>query len=109
MERRRAAALAELPEGAGHRVKVAGRHLALFRVGDEVFALDDACSHDVASLSEGEVFDGAVECPRHGAAFDLLTGGARSLPATRGVAAHRAEVEGDEVYVWLEPGEEAGP
>ncbi len=108
MERMRAAALGELPEGAGHRVQVAGRWLALFRAGTEVLALDDACSHDVASLSEGEVFDGAVECPRHGAVFDLRTGEAQSLPATRGVAAYRVEVEGDQVYVWVEPREEAG-
>jgi 3-phenylpropionate/trans-cinnamate dioxygenase ferredoxin subunit len=108
MERVRAAALGDLPEGAGHRVQLTGRRLALFRAGGEVFALDDGCSHDEASLSEGEVFDGTVECPRHGAAFDLRTGEAQSLPATRGVAAYRVEVEGDEVYVWVEPREEAG-
>lgn len=102
MERVRVANLADLPPGAGHRVEVAGRHVALFLVGDEVFALDDRCSHAEASLAEGDVFDHTVECPRHGAVFDLRTGAVLSLPATRGVAAYRAEVEGADVYLWVE-------
>lgn len=108
MERVRAASLSNLPAGGGLRVEVAGRRLALFRVGEEVCVLDDECSHAEASLAEGEVVDGTVECPRHGAVFDLHTGEARSLPATRGVAVYRAEVEGDAVYVWVEPSGESG-
>jgi len=100
MERIRVASLADLPPGAGHRVEVAGRDIALFLVGDEVFALADRCSHAEASLAEGEVLGHTVECPRHGAAFDLRTGETLSLPATRGVAAYRVEVEGDAVYLW---------
>jgi 3-phenylpropionate/trans-cinnamate dioxygenase ferredoxin subunit len=108
MEKIRVAALADLPEGGGRRVDLADHRLALFRRGGEVFALGDDCSHAEASLAEGEVFDGAVECPRHGAAFDLRTGEARSLPATHGVPVYRAEAEGGDVYVWVETAEEAG-
>jgi 3-phenylpropionate/trans-cinnamate dioxygenase ferredoxin subunit len=103
MERIRVAALADLPDGTGRQVEVAGRRIALFRVGGEVFALADRCSHDEASLAEGEVLDHTVECPRHGASFDLRTGEALSLPATHGVAVWRAEVEGGDVYLWVEP------
>ncbi len=106
MERVRAAAFGDLAEDRGHFVEVAGHRIALFRVGDEVFALSDTCSHAEASLSEGEVFDDAVECPLHGAAFDLRTGAALSLPATRPVSVYTVEVEDGEVYV-LPPGEEA--
>jgi 3-phenylpropionate/trans-cinnamate dioxygenase ferredoxin subunit len=100
MERIRVASLADLAPGAGRLVEWAGRRLALFLVEGEVFALADRCSHAEASLAEGEVFGHTVECPRHGAAFDLRTGETLSLPATRGVAAYRVEVEGDAVYLW---------
>ena len=106
MERLRVATFDGLAEGRGVCREVAGRRIALFRVGDEVFALTDTCSHAEASLSEGEVFDTTVECPLHGAAFDLRTGAVLSLPATKPVAAYTVEVEDGEVYVLL-AGEEA--
>ena len=109
MERIRVAVLGDLPAGNGRRVDVAGHRIALFRQGDEVFALGDRCSHAEASLSEGEVLDGTVECPRHGSAFDLRTGKALSLPATHGAPVYRAEVEGDDVYLWVEPVRERAP
>lgn len=109
MERRRVAALGDLLEGGGWRIDVMGRRIALFRADGEVFALGDRCSHAEASLSEGEVVGGTVECPRHGATFDLRTGEALSLPATHGMPVYRAEVEGDEVYVWVEPAGEGAP
>ena len=93
------ASLDLLPDGAGTRVDAAGRRLALFRRGSEVFALDDRCSHAEASLAEGEVFGDTVECPRHGAVFDLRTGAALSLPATCPVPAYPAEVVGGDVFV----------
>ena len=104
MERIRVASFQSLPEDAGLRVAVAGRCLALFRVGGEVFALDDRCSHAEALLSEGPVYDGVVECPRHGAGFDLRTGAPLSLPATRPVPVYRTEVEGGEVFVYAAEG-----
>jgi 3-phenylpropionate/trans-cinnamate dioxygenase ferredoxin subunit len=103
MERIRVAAFGDLPEDGGWPAEVAGHRIALFRAGNEAFALGDRCSHAEASLAEGEVFNGTVECPRHGAVFDLRTGKALSLPATHGVPVYRAEVEGDGVYVWVEP------
>ena len=105
MERCWVASLGSLVDGAGTRVVAGGRRLALFRLGDEVFALGDSCSHAEASLAEGMVSEGTVECPRHGAAFDLRTGEALSLPATHPVPAYLVEVEGGEVFVHL-PAEE---
>jgi 3-phenylpropionate/trans-cinnamate dioxygenase ferredoxin component len=75
----------EVQDGRGVRVDVGGERIAVFKNGGQLFAIDDRCSHAEASLSEGEVFDGEVECPRHGAVFDLATGAALSLPATRPV------------------------
>jgi len=101
MTRFRVAPLDLIPEGTGLRVEAAGRHLALFRVGGRLHALGDRCSHAEASLADGQVYEGTVECPRHGATFDLLTGEALTFPATRPVPVYRADVEGGEVFVEL--------
>ncbi len=94
-----AAQLAEMEEGQGVRLCHAGRVVAVFLVEGEVYALDDLCSHAEASLSEGEVFDTEVECPLHGAAFDLASGEALTLPATRPVATYPTRVEQGKVLV----------
>jgi 3-phenylpropionate/trans-cinnamate dioxygenase ferredoxin subunit len=98
----RVASLTDLPDGRGVRADVAGHRIALFRFGETVHAIGDRCSHAEASLAEGEVFDGAVECPRHGSEFDLTTGEPSSFPATKPVPVYRAEVVGGDVFVTLE-------
>jgi 3-phenylpropionate/trans-cinnamate dioxygenase ferredoxin subunit len=101
----RIAALDDLPDGRGVRVDASGRRIAVFRVGEIVYAVADRCSHAEASLAEGEVFDGSVECPRHGSEFDLATGEPQSLPATKPVEVFPAEIEDGDVYLFLESGE----
>lgn len=73
----------QVADGGGVRVDVGEHRIAVFRDGETLYATGDRCSHAEASLSEGDVFDGEVECPRHGATFDLASGKARSLPATK--------------------------
>lgn len=73
----------QVADGHGVRVEIGGERIAVFRDGERLYATGDRCSHAEASLSEGEVFDGEVECPRHGAVFDLASGAAKSLPATK--------------------------
>lgn len=102
----RLAALADLPEGKGVRVDALGHRIALFRIGDRVYAIGDLCSHAEASLSEGEVFDLTVECPRHGSEFDLSTGEAMTLPATRPVPVYDVTIADGAVFADLEPVEE---
>jgi len=63
------------------------------------FAIQNRCSHAEASLSEGEVYDCKVECPLHGAEFDLKTGEALTLPATKPVATYTTEVNENSVLV----------
>jgi 3-phenylpropionate/trans-cinnamate dioxygenase ferredoxin subunit len=53
-------------------------------------------------LAEGELFDLEVECPRHGSAFDIITGAPKSLPATRPVPVYQVKIEDADVMVWLE-------
>ena len=93
-----------LPRDRGIRVKVGDHRIAMFRVDDSVYAIGDRCSHAEASLAEGEVWDGSVECPRHGSEFDLETGVPSSLPATAPVPVYDVSVEDGKVFLSLEEG-----
>ncbi len=92
----------EVRPGTGKKFIVKGREVAVFNVGGRFYAIDDTCTHERASLSEGEVTDRVVECPRHGARFDIATGKVLSLPAVRDVRAYQVQVEGDEIRIALE-------
>jgi 3-phenylpropionate/trans-cinnamate dioxygenase ferredoxin subunit len=94
--------LSTLPRDRGIRVTVGEERIALFRIGDDVYAIGDVCSHAEASLAEGEVFDSEVECPRHGSEFDLKTGEPNSLPATRPVPTYDVAIEDGVVFLHLE-------
>lgn len=91
-----------LPESKGVRIDVGEHRVAVFRIGDEVYAIGDRCSHAEASLSEGEVYDCVVECPRHGSEFDLRTGDVLNLPATKPVPIYPVSVEDGRVFLKLE-------
>ena len=98
---------ASLPEGQGIRIEVGSHRIALFRIGESVHAVGDRCSHAEASLSEGDLFDREIECPRHGAIFDLVTGEARSLPATKALTVYQAKIEDGDLYLRLDDQEES--
>ncbi|MEY3163838.1 MAG: hypothetical protein RI887_662, partial [Actinomycetota bacterium] len=69
------------------------------RIGDEVFAVEDTCTHSEASLSEGEITGTKIECWLHGAEFDLRTGQALTPPATAALKTFKVEVNGNQVVV----------
>lgn len=98
----RVAPLTDLPDDGGLRVEIGPHRVAVFRVEDDVYALGDRCSHAEASLSEGEVFDTEVECPLHGAVFDLTTGDPQSLPATKPVPTYDVKVADGVIFLQLE-------
>lgn len=89
----------DVAEGRPAFAAIGDIEVAVFRIGDEVFALDDLCSHAQASLSEGEQMGNIVECPRHGGRFDIRTGKAKHFPAFSPVQTYRAKVEDDGIYV----------
>ena len=95
----RVARASEIADQEGLRVEVEGKPIALFRVGERYYALDDTCTHRGGPLSEGEIQDGEVECPWHGAHFDLETGEVTRPPAPRGVSRYAVRVQGDDVEV----------
>jgi 3-phenylpropionate/trans-cinnamate dioxygenase ferredoxin subunit len=94
--------VAGLPDGRGIRVDYGEHRVAVFRVGDSVYAIGDRCSHAEASLAEGELFDLDVECPRHGSEFNLETGKPASFPATKSVPVYDVIVEGDEAFLVID-------
>jgi anthranilate 1,2-dioxygenase ferredoxin subunit len=75
-----AAAADDVVEDAVIGTVVNGIPIALFRIGADVFALHDQCTHGFAKLSEGYVEDGCVECPLHQGLVDIKTGAARTAP-----------------------------
>ena len=84
------------------RVEHDGEAYALFRLGDEVYALDDVCSHEYSRLSEGDIFRGQVACPKHGSRFDIKTGKVTGFPATKPVHTYPVKVEDGEIYIQVE-------
>jgi 3-phenylpropionate/trans-cinnamate dioxygenase ferredoxin subunit len=101
----RVAALADIPEGEGIAIDraVTGTDddIALLRDDDGcVWALNNTCTHAEASLAEGWVEDGYVECPLHSSKFCLKTGAVHGLPATIDAVVHRVEVSDGEIYLF---------
>jgi 3-phenylpropionate/trans-cinnamate dioxygenase ferredoxin component len=95
----RVATASELPPGGKKLLDIDGRAIALFNVDGHFYAIDDVCTHDGGPLAEGELHGCEIECPRHGARFDVRTGAALCMPAFEPVAAHEAKVEDGAVFV----------
>ena len=95
------AKLDEIPDGGMKQVVAHGDLVGLYRVGSDVWAINDICTHEETELTEGEfdVDDMEVECPLHGSRFDVRDGSVRILPATRPVATYPVKIEGDLVMV----------
>jgi 3-phenylpropionate/trans-cinnamate dioxygenase ferredoxin component len=90
--------LDDIPLGEAVRVD-AEVPIAVFNVDGELFAIDDTCTHQDASLADGWIEGCAVECPLHAACFDLRTGMPSGPPAKRPVRTHEVVVDDGVVYV----------
>ena len=93
----------ELAPGAPRRFDVGPHRIVVVRIGDDFYAIGDRCSHANVSLAEGDVIaeDCEIECYKHGSHFDLRTGEALSLPATKAVPSYEIQVDGGDVFVVL--------
>ena len=93
--------LSALSRGEALRVE-AEPPIAVFHTEEgEVFAIDDTCTHQDASLSEGWLEGCQVECPLHASKFDLRTGQVDALPAKKPVRTHAVVIEDDHIFVQL--------
>jgi 3-phenylpropionate/trans-cinnamate dioxygenase ferredoxin subunit len=93
------ARVGEIPDGGVKVVYVDGVALAVFHVAGGFHAMDDVCTHDGGPLADGVLEDHVIECPRHGARFDIRTGAVLALPATTPVTTYPVRVQGDEIQV----------
>ena len=93
----------DLPPGQVRRVDVAEHRLAVVNCAGTFHVIDDQCTHEDYSLSEGEVFEDfcEIECPKHASSFDLRTGEPTCLPATRPVRVYATRVDAGQIQAEL--------
>ena len=99
MEFVKVATVGEIEPGRAKRVELGEEAIAVFNLHGAYYAIGDTCSHEEASLSEGDVFGDCVECPLHGAEFDITTGKNLTLPAVSPVPSYPVKLEGDAILV----------
>ncbi len=92
----------EVPPGRVGVYAVDGKQIAVCNVDGAFYAIDDVCTHDGGALDQGFLEGDQIECPRHGARFDVKTGRALTLPAVMPVKSYPVQVEGDEIKVSVE-------
>ncbi len=93
----------EIEEGKVKVVRVGDAPVGVTLIEGEYFAFADVCTHDDGPVAEGELDEYQIECPRHGARFDIRTGRALSLPAVVPIPVYAVEVDGDTVKVSKRP------
>jgi 3-phenylpropionate/trans-cinnamate dioxygenase ferredoxin subunit len=98
-EFQKVATLDELPPGGRKSLVFDDRAVLLLRVGDEFFAVEDVCSHDGQPLTDGPLEGTAIECPRHGARFDVRTGRPLCMPAVEPIATYEVKVVGNDILL----------
>jgi 3-phenylpropionate/trans-cinnamate dioxygenase ferredoxin subunit len=99
----RVAQITDVKEGTAKVFTVGEVRIALCNVEEKFYAIADICTHDGGPLGEGELVDCQIECPRHGARFDVRTGKALCLPAVINVPTYPVEVRDSEIFVNCHP------
>lgn len=89
----------DIPVGSSRLVRLDDQVVAVFHLAEGWFAIEDVCTHDGGPVAEGRLEGYVIECPRHGATFDVRTGQALTFPAVSPVATYAVRVVGDEVQV----------
>lgn len=90
---------AQLQDSKPVRLEKDGHAICVARVGEEVFALADTCTHAEASLADGDITNFTIECWLHGAEFDLRNGEVLTPPATQKLKTYAVHVDGDSVTI----------
>ncbi len=86
----------DYPVGTVHQVEIDGLEIALVNSEEGFFAVNDVCTHAEVSLSDGFLNGCLLECPMHGAEFDVRTGEAKSLPATKSLEVYKVSIDGND-------------
>ncbi len=97
------ARVGEIEEGVVKVVRVGDAPIGLTKIDGEFFAFADVCTHDDGPVAEGDLDEYIIECPRHGAKFDIRTGKVKQLPAVVPIPIYTVKVAGDAVLVSKKP------
>jgi len=97
------ARVSDITPGKGHVRQLEDVRVALFNIDGTLYCIEDVCSHDDGPLAEGELEGNVIQCPRHGARFNVATGAVLSMPAPTPVRTFRVKIEAGDVFVQLEP------
>jgi 3-phenylpropionate/trans-cinnamate dioxygenase ferredoxin subunit len=92
----------DLNAGQYKSLEVEGERIALFNIDEKFYAMKDVCTHDGGVLTGGTLKGCVIECPRHGAQFDVRTGTVIRMPAYVGVETYPVEVRDGEVFIKFE-------
>ncbi|MCI0399048.1 MAG: non-heme iron oxygenase ferredoxin subunit [Chloroflexi bacterium] len=93
------AKVSDIPPGERLLVDFEEVTVAIFNVDGDFYCIEDVCTHDGGPVAEGNLDGYEIECPRHGALFDIRDGSVLSMPAVVPVPTYQVKVEGDDVYV----------
>jgi 3-phenylpropionate/trans-cinnamate dioxygenase ferredoxin subunit len=93
------AAAGDVSEDTPLAIKVGDREVGIYALGGTYYALEDVCPHAYALLSQGFVDGEEIECPLHGAKFNIRTGKCTKEPADRDLAKYEVRVEGGRLFV----------
>jgi 3-phenylpropionate/trans-cinnamate dioxygenase ferredoxin subunit len=95
----KAASMDEIAPGRVKVVEVEDEDVALCNVDGEIYAIANVCTHDQGPLGQGYLLGDQIECPRHGARFNVRTGEVKTLPAIIPIPTFEVKVEGNDIYV----------
>jgi 3-phenylpropionate/trans-cinnamate dioxygenase ferredoxin subunit len=95
------AGVEDLPTGERLFVEIDNQPIVVFNLAGGLFAIADVCRHDDGPVGDGELEGEEVVCPRHGARFDLRSGGAKSLPAVIGIQTFPVREQNGQIEIGL--------
>ncbi len=95
----KAAHVSDIAPGQVKVVEVEDEDVVLCNVDGEIYAIANVCTHDDGPLGQGHLHGDQIECPRHGARFNVRTGDALTLPAVVPIPTFEVKIEGDDIFV----------
>lgn len=98
------AKVSDLDEDEAKQVMVGRKEIAIYNLGGKYYATDDICTHAYASLSDGYIEEGQVECPLHAGTFDIKTGKATAAPCVVDLNTYEVKIDGEDILVGVPTG-----
>lgn len=89
----------DIPPGTCLHLNLEEESVIVLNINGEYFCIADLCTHDGGPLEDGQVIDHQIECPRHGARFDVRTGAVTRLPATDPIPTYLVRLEGEQIWI----------